>query len=246
MNLDIKKAICSPFSDTRWYIKCAVPIFFFLISGLQFPLYKISHFNLFIINYTILLPAWFIIAGFVIQFAHNEIHNITPLLPEWKEHLKKFLKIGIVFWGVLLIYLIPILLISFLYINATGKIFSMINLTDFNIKIVLMLFPIAMIFPFISFLATVYSDNFRFKDSFNITKIFKLIFLTKEEIVIYLLLITVSVIFDMIFRFYFKNTFVLILLPFKNFIFNLIFINAMSQIYKVALYKTNPITKGEN
>ena len=186
MKLDIKKAIYSPFSDPRWHIKCTIPIILMFCSGLYFHLYNIPYSNLMIINFTLLLPVWFVIAGFYVQFAHNEIHEIKPLLPEWNGNLLKFLKIGAICWGIIFIYFIPMLLIDYPLSRIFYIFCSMMDFNNDYIESSIVIISFLILFcTLISFVSCIYYDDFRFKAIFKIKKIFILMFSVKKEIVIF-------------------------------------------------------------
>ena len=91
MQLDIKKAFLSPFSEEKWYIKLIFPSFmaiFSLISNILAQEHKAEVLGLALIT---LLP-FLVLYGFFAQFAHNEIHDELPLLPDLKTKVKQYFK----------------------------------------------------------------------------------------------------------------------------------------------------------
>lgn len=237
MNLDIKRAILSPFSDSKWHVKLTLPFIWLFTSGLHFPLYKISYINLVILNFTLFLPFWLILYGFYIYFAHNEIHNLKPLLPTWKGNWFKYLKTGATSSIIVLFLLILILILDcvlalprFLLFPHTSP-FSI----SFQYELMAITFIHALFFVFLhNFLGCVYADNFRLSDSFNLKQVSELILIVKKEILVCAISIIIFFLLNSFILSYFKNVFFSILSPLVVVLCNLMFINLVAQIYKSA------------
>ncbi len=195
MNINFKKAFLSPFSDSKWKSKLLILI---LLSTFNILLGVISaKFNVFVLL-LLNIPITFICAGYIAQFAHNEINQILPLLPSWHSSFLKYFKYGFSSYIVVLIYSIPIV-ITFLFIKSlTGKeylnflmtLFGNINVLNFFDKyIVNFLFSLPkMIFILLSCMTyasafCLYWNNFKISDTFAIKKIFKFIIKAKYELI---------------------------------------------------------------
>lgn len=170
MQLDIKKAFLSPFSDDKWKSKIFILILLSVFAGLLdgSKIGWLSWFPTFIFN------------GYCAQFIYNEIHNINPLLPEWHANFLKYFKYGFIFTIITIIYSIIIFLILFNFIKLS-----------YNAKIIPILFIFSVIYFWVS---GSYCDNFKFSEAFAITKFFKLNLRIKWEFLITILIIFGSII----------------------------------------------------
>lgn len=233
MELDIKKAYLSPFSEEKWYLKLIFPSIMALISII------LSNKNLHIPNLYVLIiilisiiPS-FILSGFFIQFEHNEIHDELPLLPILKSNIPTYGKYGVncigvaIFYGILSLLLLIAFALAIKY-AVTAKIF---------IGIILLI-------PFILFLIaaglaqSTYADSFHFTEAINIKRVFIIMSKVKVEILVYLLM---SIILTFL-TFFITLILVLsvvgiILVPFTTAILQLIIVNIKAQVYKVAKYR---------
>lgn len=141
MQLNVKNAFLSPFSDEKWKSKL------FILSLLL------------IASIGLLFPYWIFI-GYCLQFMHNEIHNIKPLLPDWRSNFIKYLKHGVCYFMIISMFFIFCFLLIFLFIKP--------------FKIAFMIFTF--IFTIINFaVLSLYSDKLKFSESFYLKKFFKVI-----------------------------------------------------------------------
>lgn len=170
IRLDIKKAILSPFSGEKWKSKIFILTLFSLFCAL---LETIG------LSFLSWIPT-IIFNGYCAQFIYNEIHNITPLLPEWHANFLKYFKYGFIFTIITIIYSIIIILIVFNFIKLS-----------YNAKIIPILFIFSVIYFWVS---ASYCDNFKFSEAFATTKFFKLILRIKWEFLITILIIFGSII----------------------------------------------------
>lgn len=101
MQLDIKKAIISPFLDKDWYIKILFPIILMPFGMVFYYKSYIHHMATFIPKTAILLFLIICLAmsllysGFMVVYRHNAIYNHCPSFPELNNIWKDFL----IFWG---------------------------------------------------------------------------------------------------------------------------------------------------
>lgn len=173
MKLDIKRAVVSPFSDSQWKSKISILILLALINAI---LERLGWSLLW------LIPA-FISTGYCLQFAHNEIHDIKPLLPNWSYNFLKYLKYGTIFGVISGLYtLIIILLVSSFIKLPFNKVFIIGLFTSFLI---------------VFLVSGIYCYNFKFKESFNGRKIFDIVYKKKMEF-----FITIPIIFILLITFY--------------------------------------------
>lgn len=141
MKLDIKRAFLSPFSDEKWKSK----IFILLLLAVT-GLFLLFPFGIFI--------------GYGLQFMHNEIHNIKPLLPDWHSNFIKYLKYGVGYFVVISMFFIFSFLLIFLFIKP------------FKVAFAIFMF----IFSIINFtVLSLYSDKLKFSEAFYLKNFFKVI-----------------------------------------------------------------------
>lgn len=241
MDLEIKRAFLSPFSEEKWYIKLIFPVImvaFSLISHLAVHEHKMAAIILMLIT---LLPN-LVLYGFFAQFAHNEICNEIPLLPSLKSKIKQYFSYGLKGLGFTLCYGIVFFIIGFMLSFVVGLVLGILSAMLGLNKIIL---PIALIIIFVPILILsvafmvlvkgVFADNFSFKEALNYKRIFKLMAKVKSEIAIYMLfaiclmiLIVISVLILSLFKF------TLILAPILVTIGGLISVNLYAQVYKIA------------
>jgi len=167
MQLDIKRALLSPFSDNRWKGKLFILILLSLISAFL----TLSNLN---------LLSWlpiFIFTGYSLQFAHNEIHDIKPILPDWKFNFLTYFKYGAIFSAITFVYSIILFLIMIIMIKLSYILIFGIGCFVFSIVGI--------------WITGVYCDNFQFKDAFNKKKFIRLISESQLEIIIFILIIFV-------------------------------------------------------
>lgn len=219
MELDIKKAFRSPFSDKKWYVKLIFPYIMTIVSFIYNPSLNISNNILLPMSIIILIPNT-ILFGFYIQFQHNEINNKESLLPNLSGNLKDYFIYGIKALGISLIY-ISICSLIFFGASAISTIAGLISLLA-----VLILF----IACFLS--QSCFADKFRFKDSVNLIKIFKLMSKGKIEIFIYAL-VTFQILITTNWLSKFTNI-MFIIVSIIIVIMQLALMNLSAQMYKIA------------
>lgn len=182
MKLDFKKAFNSPFSDEKWYIKLVFPFIMTLLGIMTSTFYKNDSGTNIMINLLTLFPS-IILAGFYAQFAHNEIHDVEPILPELKSKIVDFLKYGFKLIGISIIYF---------SIVIVGAIISLGGLKTFNIfsLLGLVLIPIGLIIGFVLVILAegMFFDSFCFKDALDYKKVIALLSKVKMEVGVYFLL----------------------------------------------------------
>lgn len=240
MELNVKKAFCSPFSDEKWYIKLIFPsvvTFLGLLSNNLTPQYPFLAFILLVI---LLIPA-LVLSGFFAQFANNEIHDNSPLLPNIESKVKDFLEYGIKFLEVMIVYLLVFLTIAVVIGIALGAILGIIaSILNFKaiVPIVAALFFIPLGVLALAFLALVegiFFDNFSFKESLDYKRALNLLSKVKLEIGFYILLfaclsMATSIINALLSPFTPSLLIICVLMA----VVQMIFINIKAQIYKIA------------
>lgn len=247
MELNIKKAFGSPFSDEKWYIKLIFPsimAIFSLSSNVLVHEHKMAMF--FILCLVLLLPG-FVLSGFFLQFVHNEIHDETPLLPNLKSQILQYLKYGAKLLGLVLYYMITlglimcaIILILNIFIGIVIGICSallhlqkpvMILLSTITSLIISI--PIIIVwFSYFILLTGAFADNFNFKEAKNYKRIFSLLSKVKSEIAIYIVCLFIAIVIITLLPFLPKIT--LILAPIITAIIQFVLINLKAQVYKIA------------
>lgn len=228
MDLDIKKAFCSPFSSEKWYIKLVFP---FIISACFLIFDKNWHLNKstqIIAIFCFTIP-YLVLWGYFTQFQHNEIHNKSEILPILNNKLINYLTYGINLAGISLAYtffsvLIFIPIIPFFIFKVNLIILTLLAIAYIFIAVFLL---IALIFSECS-----YADNFCFKDAFRFKYIFNLMSNVKFEIFI---LISISILLSVILKFILMFTnIILVLYPFLRVFVKLVAYNIAAQVYKIA------------
>lgn len=229
MDLDIKKAFLSPFSEKRWYMKLIFP---FIVIACNLMYHSNLHISKTVMLFTVPIALFLniVLIGFFIQFQHNEIDNKEFLLPILNKKVKNYFFWGLSFIGIMLCYLFFFIGSSFcfsglLYLGETIKI-----LTYSIIYIALFLFIIAILFSEGS-----YSDDFCFRKAIDFEHIFKLMSQVKLEILFYIFILIPFVALINIFS-EFRNI-MIIFSPFVIVIMQLIIANLNAQVYKIAKKK---------
>lgn len=229
MSLDFKKAFNSPFSEEKWYIKMVFPFVMTLLGIMTSTFYKNDAGANVMINLLTLFPS-IILAGFYAQFAHNEIHDVAPILPELKAKIVDFLKYGFKLIGISIIYFSIVLV---------GSIISLAGLKTFNIFSVLglVLIPIGLIIGFLLAVPAegIFFDTFCFKAALDYKKAIELLSKVKMEIAVYAVICIFFVVFTSICNSIvdlFGFTIILLAAIITAIQFAIVNINA--QIYKIA------------
>lgn len=241
MELDIKKAFHSPFSEEKWYLKLIFPVImaaFNLISNVAVHEHKIAVIILILIT---ILPN-LVLIGFFTQFAHNEIWNEIPLLPSLKSKIKQYFSYGIKNLGLSICYGIAFFIIGFVLSFVTGLVLgilcAILGLNKIILPIVSIIIFVPVLILLVAFMVLVkgaFADNFSFKEAMNYKRLFKLMSKVKSEIAIYLLLticLTIALVIIVLTLSLLKFT--LILAPILMAIVGLISINLYAQVYKIA------------
>lgn len=165
MILDIPKALLSPFSDDKWKSKLFILTLLSILGTFLEPSG---------LGWLSWLPI-FIFIGYCVQFSYNEIHNITPLLPDWHSNFLKYFKYGAIFSVITFIYSIIVFLIMLTMIKLSYTL--IFGIGGFIFSIVCL------------WITGAYCDNFQFKDAFNMKKFIRLISKIQLEIIIFILII---------------------------------------------------------
>lgn len=196
MELDIKKAIKSPFSDPKWYIRLILPSFIFtfwvaILSSKPYVHKILALYPSILILFIFALVLLFIYAGFIVQFRHNSIYNLKPLIPDIKGNTGNYFVQGLCFGLINFAYFIInklLELIGHIPVNGVMTLFLGIF-----ILCVYILFLIAGAFS-----QNIYADYFFFHKAFDYKKIFNLMSKVKKEIFIYFICFFVSMAFYII------------------------------------------------
>lgn len=229
MKLDIKKAFNSPFSEENWYIKFIFPFIMSILSIMSSVFYKDDSFSMTIANLLAFVPG-IILGGFYAQFAHNEIHDISPLLPNLQSEIGNFLKYGFKLMGVMLIYF---------SVAIIGGLLGIIALKNPSILTLLALILMlgGLILGFVLSVAAegIFFDNFCFKDTLDYKRVLKLLSKVKMEIAVYFLfcfcfIMLTSICNSIVEALNFTLLFAAALIATGQFII----VNISAQIYKIA------------
>lgn len=240
MDLDIKKALNSPFSDEKWYIKLIFPSIMAIFSLISNNLSKDNPAGFLGLLLITLIPG-LILSGLFVQFANNEIHGNSPLIPNLSSNIKTFLKYGAKLMGAMLIYGLVFSLIGIIIGIVLGIIFGIIA-AILNIKALITLLFIVTLLPVLILLTCflilaegIFFDNFNFKETLNYKKAFKLLTKVKSEIGIYLLfVIGFGIIISIISAILKIAPAAIILASVPVAIIQFISVNFKAQIYKIA------------
>lgn len=198
MELDIKRAFLSPFSDIEWHINLSLLVFISIFASLL----RNNFSNLpQVFNHIIYAILFLILAGFYTQFQHNEINNEKPLLPKIKSKCIKYLKYGL-----------NVSIITTLYIMVSVSFFGVFNaiLSKFllishiphiseSILIALLVIGLLITIIFFFVLATffsvwtlalcAYADFLKLNVNMNLFYLFKMIKYVKSEMFVYILIL---------------------------------------------------------
>lgn len=211
MKLDIKKALQSPFRDEKWKSKLFILTFLITINLLFNTL------NIRVLQFLISC----IIIGYCLQYAHNEIHDINPILPDWFSNFFKYFNYGassiLVCLVYVLLYSIPIYIVFYLIKSSVIA------------NVFLAFITLVIIFWGLS----IYCDNFKFKKIFNIFNFLKLIYKAKWELFIIIFLFMIFVVILYLIESYFQqkhiiNIVYILITP----LYSLATTNLIAQLYK--------------
>lgn len=232
MQLDIKKAILLPFSDSDWKRKLLILLFFWAFLTIQY--YLPNNLNKSNLIYALLtLPFWFLGIGYCLQYAHNEINEIIPKLPIWQSNFLNYLKHGFFSTVISVSYLIPLKVIGRLTKVLFWDNYLQLNIINF----IYYIFILALII-ILSMVVDIYANNFKFIEAFNINKLFKLIIKAPKELFISALIFLLTLISQnllvSIFSFHFSA---IIFISILDLLSALIVTNLFAQSYKIAKQK---------
>lgn len=241
MELNIKKAFLSPFSEEKWYIKLIFPVAIAALSFAANIISKEHKLEAVMLGLLSLIPS-IILTGFFARFAQNEIKSQTPLLPELKYQIKQYLIYGLKYIGVSLVYTFILLLLTLgvaVLVGITLGLLSAANITTKLLSaIIFILIFIPLVILFIAFMTLVlgaFSDNMSFEEALNIKRVWSLVCKTKAEIAIYLLLaIGLGIALAIISVILIVPKVTIFLVPFFITVEQLISINLKAQVYKIA------------
>jgi len=229
MELDIKKALNSPFSEEKWHIKLILPFIVAILGLITSAFYKDYPTMSNIVNLISIIPS-IILGGFYVQFAHNEIHDKTPLLPDLELGVMDFLKYGFKLLGVVLVYF---------SIAIIGLLLGLIAIKTQNLLalVALVLLLVGILVGFIlSILAEgIFFDTFNFKEALDYKRVFKLLSKVKMEVALYFLVCICFMMFMSICNAIVESLNITIIFAAVFIaIGQLIVVNLNAQIYKVA------------
>ena len=246
MKLDIKKAMYSPFIGDKWLQTLMIGCLLFEFGQILFELQINMPYKVF--TYMIGSLTSLVMVGYIIQNVHNEINNKDNIPFDWTDCLKYInhalyisLPIYLYFFLLFFILLLPIqtyftrLLITH-YVSFKLDIAIQVSID--------MIILSSIIFPYIS---AVFAQDFSLKTCFKITNLILPIKKAFKELMISIgvslgLFIPYSILCLINYILFNQK----LKIAFLLFPIALIIYNLFAQTYKIALYKTNPITKGEN
>lgn len=183
MQLDIKKAIKSPFSDSKWYIKLIFPS----IMSIFYVIFKQDNFHLsnpfYLVSFIIGIIPLVIYFGFLLQFGHNEIHDEKPLLPVLRGNIKKYISLGFKAILIIITYFAINMLLAFIAISLHQSNLMLLKIFSYPLFILILL-----IFIFLFFPIAIFADNFNLEDICNFKRIFALIKKVIPEFIIFILI----------------------------------------------------------
>lgn len=229
MELNIKKAFLSPFSEKQWYIKWIFPIIVSACFLVFNPNLNFSNTVKLLIIFVCIIP-YLILWGFLNQFQHNEIHDETPILPILSGKVKNYFIYGTRLCVITLVYLI------FCFVLFLIALFTLELGLIIKILTILSLFG-AVIYLWIAliFAQSSYADNFCFRDAMNFKKVFKLMSKVKIEIFIWFLIVALlGFILKLVLM---LPLFILIIYPIVRVLVKLILNNLSAQLYKIAKFR---------
>lgn len=243
MQLDIKKAFLSPFSGKGWFWK--VTLFSVLAIIAETCNLNISRYSIIGLFLAMLL------SGYSVNFIHNEINNINPILPAWRLNLKKFFKLGIVSIFMCFIYFFISLLVIFPLFGIGNILKTTLHLPFLNaIAIVFLVLFFLLLIIAVQFGICAYSKNYDIADCFKENILFKLMLLVKKEIFITILIALVIQSLGVLFSQIMTKTnniyiqfCILITIPYILSSSYFIPYNLSAQIYKIANYRHSNINQ---
>lgn len=249
MELNIKKAFLAPFSDEKWYIKLIFPSIMAIFSLIFNVLIHVKPKESIILYLIVLIPS-LILSGFFLQFAHNEIHDEKPLLPNLKSNIKTYLVNGIKYLGLTLLYALVIgftlglvvILLNIIIGIIVGFCAISFHLDKPTFTMLAAIISVITYIPFAIFMFAyfilicgAFSDKFSFKEAKDFKRIFKLLKQAKSEVAVCILLeigIFITAIIAILILLLPKIT--LVFAPIIVAIGQMISVNLKAQVYKIA------------
>lgn len=198
MELNIKKAFLSPFSDEKWYLKLIFPFFMtFLISLIGGKILP-QPYNGFLSVISII--SFLILSGYYIQFQHNEIHSERLLLPNLKSKKIAYIKLGLFGAIISIFYLIigfllmiipqtitPIAMLFIRFSHASSILIHAITVISVLSVVVTALMG-ALLFISWIFSLCAYADHLKFNENVDFIRSFKMMSRVKVETFIFALI----------------------------------------------------------
>lgn len=234
MQLDIKKAIQSPFSDETWFFKMIFPTIMVALGAIGDKHLHIPYLYVNIVFLVTIIPN-LILEGFFLQFQHNEIKNEKPILPILKSNVFRYLKYGfksLSFMG----YYTALFLLTCILIY----IFTKMTLIKSNGLVAIVLICVSFFFFLIMYLMaqSTYAENFKLRDTFDFNRLLKLIVKAKSDILIFIVY-SVAIILLYLFVFYWLAATIvgLLLIPFLSTAVGFALFNLQAQFYKIAKFR---------
>ena len=239
MKLDVKKALLSPFSEEKWYLKLIFPIFISACCTLSDGPFHVSKSLTFLIGLISLIPG-IALSGFFIQFEHNEIHDARPLLPVLKSNFEKYLKYGlwVIFISICYLCIAGVLLLIFSPLYGYVSYLTKGNILLLILSSIFYLTPFFLLVLSFGFALSSYADSLDIKDVSDIKRTFRLISKVKLLILGYLLIFAgLTLIYLGINAILSISKYTIILSSISWVILQLININLEAQVYKIAKYR---------
>lgn len=232
MELEIKRAFRSPFSEEKWYLKLIFPFLVTLLANAGD-----KHFHLpallLVVILVALIPLSLILSGFYLQFEHNEIHSKEPLLPFLKEKFLDYLILGLKVSAIFISFL-ALELLLFLPLVKLFKMYSPAGTIFGGLLFLLMLF-VGLV---LAFATSSLADTFDLKYGFKINRILSLMSKVIVEIIVYLILCVILAIIGSVIASVLKlNIAGIFFTPIITVIVQFITVDLKAQVYKIAKYR---------
>lgn len=239
MHIDIKKAIKSPFSDDKWYLKMIFPFIMVVLDSVGEKHLHIPNLYVGIVALITIIPN-LILTGLFLQFQHNELHNEKPLLPILTNNITKYLKYGFESLGFILYYFLLFIMFAILiYIVVQMAIPKGKEIFE----IILICIGYSLFYLVYMMAQSTYADEFRLIDACNFNKILKLISKVKMEILIYLLTAILIIMAAASIFYIFTIHFVIVsivLIPVLITLAEFMLVDLQAQVYKIAKFRLEP------
>ncbi len=231
MQLDIKKALQSPFSDEEWFVKLIFPIIVIILNALGSKYLNLPDLYKQIIFLVAIIPN-LILEGFFLQFMHNEIKNQNTLLPVLKVNVFNYLKYGVKSLSFTIYYMI-------LFILSFGLIyiFTEMTLLKFNVQVGIIISCISFFFFLIIYLMaqSAYAENFKLGDAFDFYKLIRLVAKARNHILFFIVYSAIIILLYLFVFYWLAATIIgILLIPLLSTSVGLFLFNLQAQVYKIA------------